>query len=177
MQRGVNPSTVSLPLGEANCEMVEQCSHSAFDRVAGGGHPPPAPTERSMQISRTTLVRSRRPSGESRGHEGRRERPGGQFLRRARTPYPNRASYGAHDAVGVEDADLAVRAERRRHRAERVRFQKTPSSEQPWCAPKLTFRKTRTRLAVRTASLVERSDCLRCQAGGAGCPQGPQPLG
>ena len=25
------------------------------DRVAGGGHPPPAPTERSVQFSRTTL--------------------------------------------------------------------------------------------------------------------------
>ena len=25
------------------------------DRVAGGGHPPPAPTERSVRISRTPL--------------------------------------------------------------------------------------------------------------------------
>ena len=28
-------------------------------RVAGGGHPPPAPTERSVQISRTALFRNR----------------------------------------------------------------------------------------------------------------------
>ena len=27
-------------------------------RVAGGGHPPPAPTEPSVRISRTALVRS-----------------------------------------------------------------------------------------------------------------------
>ena len=38
---------------------VEGLHHFAWNhRVAGGGHPPPAPTERSMQISRTTLVRS-----------------------------------------------------------------------------------------------------------------------
>src|SRR6201987_737807 len=29
----------------------------AFDRVTGGGRPPPVPTERSVRISRTTLFR------------------------------------------------------------------------------------------------------------------------
>jgi hypothetical protein len=31
---------------------------SAFHRVAGGGRPPPAPTERGVRISRTTLFGS-----------------------------------------------------------------------------------------------------------------------
>jgi len=31
--------------------------HNIRDRVTGGGRPPPVPTERSVQISRTTLFR------------------------------------------------------------------------------------------------------------------------
>ncbi len=46
------------PLCEAKLMIAVGTPVARCHRVAGGGHPPPAPTERSVRFSRTTLVRS-----------------------------------------------------------------------------------------------------------------------
>ncbi len=51
------------------------------------------------------LLSDHRASGESRGHQGRRARPGGQFLRPARTPYPNRGTSTVRAGGGSDEAD------------------------------------------------------------------------
>ncbi len=43
------------PTGDIRWPMSVIVLISSAYRVAGGGHPPPAPTERSVRISRTTL--------------------------------------------------------------------------------------------------------------------------
>jgi hypothetical protein len=57
LELGIGTGRVALPLS-ARGGRVASGDCSPEDRVARGGHPPPAPTERSVRISRTTLFGS-----------------------------------------------------------------------------------------------------------------------